>query len=182
MSESATAEKLDESPDAEAPPDAQPESEAPAVIEEVETPVALKVSPPGVNRFGLQAERNQVWRMDVPQKCVPEQCLEEEFWQHVASHLRPGDEIVVMADDMAWKLNLHVINAGHNWAQVAKDAFHQYATQADMPAVASIYSVRYAGTTHKWQVLRKGKLLKEGFETEALARRSAANHEAAVQR
>jgi hypothetical protein len=148
----------------------------------IEVPEDEKVSPPNLNRFGLQDEHNQVWRMNVPHKTVPEQCLEQEFWQHVSSYLRPGDEIVVMADDMAWKMRLHVINAAHNWAQVSQDSFHSYATRDQMESVPSIYAVRYAGTTHKWQVLRKGELLKEGLATEALARRAVSMHEDAVKR
>jgi hypothetical protein len=178
MSEAATAEKLDESP-AEEAPDAQTE-ETPEAVREV--PDELKVSPPGVNRFGLAAEHIQPWLMNVPHKTLPEQCLEQEFWQHISMHLSAGDTIIVRPDDMAWKLELHVINAGHNWAQVAREQFFQFATREEMPKIESIYSVRFAGTTHKWQVLRKGELLKEGIETEALARRAAANHELAARR
>ena len=167
MSEAATAQKIDEPVD----PDAQPE-----------LPTDEKVSPPGVNRFGLQAERNQKWRLDVPHNTSPEQCLDEDYWAHIAGHLRPGDEVRVFPDNMAWELVLHVIDAGHAWAHVAKKAFHEYSTREQMESVPSIYEVRYAGTTHKYQVLRKGKLLKEFIETEALARRAAANHEAAVKR
>ncbi len=170
MSDAATAEKLDESPAEEAP-------DAPQ-----ETTETLKISPPGLNRFGLAAEHIQPWLMNVPQKTLPEQCLEEEFWQHVAMHLSPGDTIIVRPDDMAWKMELHVVNAGHNWAQVAREHFSQFATREELPTVKSIYTTRYAGTTHKWQVLRKGELLKEGIETEALARRAAANHELAARR
>lgn len=175
MSESATAEKLDESPEVEAS-DAQPENDNSNVLDE------LKVSPPGINRFGLQAEHNQTWRMNVSHKTVPEQCLEQDFWQHVAAHLRPGDEIIVQPDDMSWKLRLHVIDAGHNWAQVDKEHFVSFRTKDDMEPVQSVYAVRFAGTTHKYQVLRKGNMLKEGFATEALARQWAANHQAAVKR
>lgn len=187
MSEAATAKKLDESsgddaPDAPDMPDAQPEAQLEKAEMSNEVPEELKVAAPNQNRFGLSGEHVQSWLMNVAHKTHPEQCLEEEFWQHVAMHLRPGDTIIVRPDDMAWKLELHVINAGHNWAQVAKEQFFQFATRDQMPKVESIYSIRYAGTTHKWQVLRKGELLKEGIETEDLARRTAANHEAAVKR
>jgi hypothetical protein len=175
MSEAATNLEMDESPEIEVP-------EAQIDGEYIEVPDDLKISPPGRNRFGEQAERNQKWRMDVPHNTQPEQCYEQEFWQHVAGFLRPGDEIVVMSDDMSWKLCLHVINAGHNWAQVAKESFVQYQTRDQMAPIEPIYSVKFAGTTKKWQVLRKGKLLKEGMETEALARRAAAMHEQAVKR
>ena len=181
MAEAAIAETLDESPVDEAP-DAQPE-EQPEVDElSREIPDELRVSPPNQNRFSLAAEHIQPWLVNVAQQTLPAQCLEQEFWMHISEVMRPGDNIIVRPDDMAWKLVLHVINAGHNWAHVAKKQFFQFSTREQMPKVVSIYSFRYAGTTHKWQVLRKGELLKEFIETEALARRVAANHEQAVKR
>ncbi len=168
MSESATAETLVEDPAGSPAIEAAPEPE--------------KATPPGVNRFGLQAEHNQKWRLNVAIGVTPEQCMEEGFWAHIATHLRPGDEIRVFTDSMSWELVLHVIGAGRAYAHVAKKALYEYATREDQVTLPSIYKIDFAGTTHKWRVIRNDKLLKDGFQTEALARRAAAQHEAAVDR
>lgn len=162
MSETATAEKIDE---AQADP-ATPE----------------KATPPGFGRFGLQVEHNQKWRLNVPIEVTPQQCMDEGFWSHIASYLRPGDEIRVFPDSMVWELVLHVVGAGKNYAHVVKKAFYPLAPREQHVPLPSLYKVDFAGTTHKWRVIRDGKVLREGIETEALARRYVANHEAAINR
>ena len=52
------------------------------------------------------------------------------FWSHIATHLRPADEIRVFPDDMAWELVLHVVDAGQSWANVQTKHFHEYLTRA----------------------------------------------------
>ena len=166
MSEPATAEKIEDTADAP----------------EAKIPEPIKATPPGIGRFGLQVEHNQKWRLNVPMEVTPKQCMDEGFWTHLAAQLRPGDEIRVFPDNMAWELVLHVINAGKAYAHVAKKALYELAPYAEHIKVPSIYKVDFAGTTHRWRVLREGKMLKDNFATEALARRWAANHEAAVNR
>ena len=164
-------------PAAELEPDVQTDE---LEVEIAEEPV--KATSPGVNRFGLQAEHNQKWRLNVPIEVTPEQCMEEGFWAHLATHLRPGDEIRVFTDSMSWELVLHVIGAGRAYAHVAKKAFYEYATSDHKTSLPSIYKIDWAGTTHKWRVIRDNKLLKEGLQTEALAWRAAKQHEEAVTR
>jgi len=165
MSEAATAENIEQT----------------AELEPVEQTPAKAVAP-GINRFGLQAEHNQLWRLNVPIEVTPEQCMDEGFWAHIAAHLRPGDEIRVFPDSMVWELVLHVIGAGKAYAHVAQKAFYNLSPREDQVALPSIYTVDFAGTTHKWRVIREGKVLKDGIQTEGLARRAAAQHEAAVNR
>lgn len=162
MSEAATAEKL-------------PEQDA-------EAPEAVTAKPITEGRIGLEVEKSNRWRVDVPMGCTPEDCMNESFWQHVASRLRPGDEIVAMPDNMAWKLVLHVVGAGRLYAHVVQEELYELAPLEAAIKLPSIYEVKFTGTHHKWAVIRESKPLKDGFETEALARRYAANHEAAVQR
>ena len=164
-------------PAAELEPDVQTDEPEVEIAEE-----PVKATAPGVNRFGLQAEHNQKWRLNVPIEVTPEQCMEEGFWAHLATHLRPGDEIRVFTDSMSWELVLHVIGAGRAYAHVAKKAFYEYATSDHKTSLPSIYKVDWAGTTHKWRVIRDNKLLKEGLQTEALAWRAAKQHEEAVTR
>lgn len=176
MSEAAIAQQIDENADAQSSEvtDQEPKVEP--------TPEPEKAIPPSIGRFGLQVERVQKWRLDVPITVSPEQCMDEGFWTHLAAHLRPGDEVRVLPDDMRWELVLHVVNAGKDFVQVVKKAFYELVPKQQRIALPPKYTFDYAGTTHKHRVLREGKMLKDGFATEALAHRWAANHEAAVNR
>lgn len=149
-------------------------------IEEPE--IEHKVSGITVARFGLQEEHNRIWRVNTPMGVTPKDTLNEHFWEHVSMHLRPGDEIRVMPDNMAWEQVLHVVNAGKLYAHVIQKELYELKPTDEALHLPSVYKVEFAGTTHKWRVIRSGRPLKDGFETEALARRYAANHEAAVQR
>ena len=153
----------------------QPEQEA-------EQPAAVTAKPINEGRIGLEVEKSNRWRVDVPAGTTPEDCMVESYWQHVAIRLRPGDEIVCLPDNMAWKLVLHVVGAGRLYAHVVQEELYELAPLEATIKLPSIYEVKYTGTHHKWAVIRESKPLKDGFDTEDLARRYAQNHEAAVQR
>lgn len=152
------------------------------IEEELQEEVPAKAVPPSLGRFGLQAENNQKWRLNVPIEVTPEQCLDEGFWAHIAMHLRAGDEVRVFPDNMTWELVLHVVDQGKAFAHVVKKAFYELAPTTGQMRLPSVYKVDFAGTTKKWRFIRDGKVVRDGFATEALARRAAANHEAAVER
>jgi hypothetical protein len=162
MSEPATAEAL-------------PEQEA-------EQPEVVTAKPITEGRMGLEVEMSNRWRVNVPMGTTPEDCMKETYWQHVAIRLRPGDEIVCLPDNMAWKLVLHVVGAGRLYAHVVQEELYELAPLEATIRLPSIYEVKFTGTHHKWAVIRESKPLKDGFETEGLARRYAQNHEAAVKR
>ena len=150
---------------------------------EVEAEPLEKAVPITQARFGLADERANRWRIDVPMGISPEQILKDEsYWQHIATFLKPGDEITVMPDNMAWKLILHVAGSGRLFAHVSMISFVELRAAGDLVSIPSIYKIEFQGTHHKWAVIRENKPLKDGFETEGLARRYAQNHEAAVQR
>ena len=162
MSEAATAEQL-------------PEQDA-------EQPEGSTAKPIMEGRLGLEVEKSNRWRVDLPMGVTPKDCLDESFWRHVATKFRPGDEIVCLPDNMAWKLVLHVVGAGRLYAHVVQEELYELAPLEATIKLPSIYEVKFQGTHHKWAVIRGDKPLKDGFETEGLARRYAQNHEAAVQR
>lgn len=162
MSEAATAETL-------------PEQDA-------DQPEGRTAKPINEGRIGLEVEKSNRWRVDLPMGTTVEDCLDEAYWRHVATRFRPGDEIVCMPDNMAWKLILHVVGAGRLYAHVVKEELYELAPLEQAIKLPSIYEVKFLGSHHKWGVIRSGKPLKDGFETEGLARRYAQNHEAAVQR
>ena len=133
-------------------------------------------------RFGLEAEYNQRWRATVPVDTLPEQTLDQGFWANVSMHFNPGDEIVVMPDDMTWKQILHVIGCGKLFAHVMQLELYELQTAEDVPELPPIYVIEYAGPHHKWRVVRDGQPLKSGFRTQSEAGLWAKNHESAVQR
>ncbi len=161
-------------------PDEQPDQETPVVEEAVEVVEKMRSIP--MNRMGLEVEHNNTWRVNVPHGTMPEQLFEESVWAHLAIMLKPGDQINVRPDDMAWELILHVQGVGKTYAHVIEKVFYKLAATERGQRLPSIYKIEYAGTTYKWRVIRGDKLIRDGFESEALARRYAANHEAAVDR
>lgn len=153
-----------------------------------ETPAPLldkpidKVPAITADRFGLANEYRNVWKVTCKPETTPEQVMDQGYWANISMSLRPGDRIVVMPDDMAWELHLRVIGAGRLYAHVVKLEMYTLRSATPPEKLPSIYKIEHAGSHHKWRVLREGQPMKDGFETEALARRWAANHEAAVDR
>lgn len=140
-------------------------------------------APITASRFGLEPEYNTIWRINVPMEVTPEQTLEQGFWCHIAMHIRPGDTIRVLPDNMQWEQVLHVAAKGNQWAHVVqKELYDLRVGKMDRTVVPSRYKIEFAGSHHKWRVLRDGKMLKDGFETDSLANRWAANHEQASHR
>lgn len=133
-------------------------------------------------RFGLEVEASNRWRVTVPMTTDRDDLLDESYWQHIATQLRPGDEIVAMPDNMAWKDIYHVCGSGRLYAHVVRMQQFELTPLEAAVHLPSIYKVEFKGSHHKWAVVRGDVPLKDGFETEALARRYAANHESAVTR
>lgn len=169
--------KAKETPETEAPEtEVQPEVEAP------ELTVVEKAEPVTMHRMALDAEINTHFRITVKQGITPEQCMDEGFWAHLTTRLIPGDTLVVRPDDSAWELVLNVVNVGPNFAHVHKKAYYDLVPAVAREVLPSIYKVEYAGPVHKYRFLREGKMMRDGFATEALAQRAAQQHEMAVNR
>lgn len=133
-------------------------------------------------RFGLAEEARNIWYGTVEKGTTPSQVLEESFYSHVARLLQPGDEIILIADNFAWRKWVQVIACGSIWAQVAELEHYDLTPARPHENLPSKYKVEFAGAHHKWRVLREGDPIKDGFASEKLARQWAANHEAAVNR
>jgi hypothetical protein len=133
-------------------------------------------------RFGLAAEVRNIWRVSVPSATLPEQVMEESFWSNVARLLQPGDEIQILPDSFSWRRDVFVLASGSNWAQVCVLDHYDLTPSKAHQKVPSKYKVEFAGSHHKWRVLREGEPMKDGFASEKIAYQWAANHEAAVNR
>lgn len=142
-----------------------------------------EIKPVSINRFGLADEHRNIWRCNAKIGTSPDQVLEASFYEHIARHLNRGDIIEIMPDDLAWEVNVRVLDHGHNWAIVGERFRIEHQRPAETPdKLGSEYDIKWAGTTDKFAVKYKGELLKKGFATEALAQRFAANHAQALKR
>jgi len=168
------------SPELETIPEAK---EAPAEKNPLlDKPLDIKAKAVNLSRFQLAEAARQVWYVNVDMETTPEHCLDGSFWEHVAKMLQPGDEIIVLPDDMSWELVLHVAGQEPLFAHVVEKSRVDLTPATAPVIVPSRYKVQFAGAHHKWRVLRDDKPLKDGFATADLARRYAANHQAAVAR
>jgi len=156
--------------------------EAPAKKPLLDKPLDVKAKAVTVARVQLAESARNTWYVNVDMETTPEHCLDGSFWEHVAKLLQPGDEIHVLPDDMSWELVLHVAGQEPLFAHVVKKALYDLVPATAPVIVPSRYKVQFAGAHHKWRVLRDDKPLKDGFATADLARRYAANHQAAVAR
>ncbi len=174
---SEAAEKLDPT-EAEQSNDETPAQEA---APEVEVPNHIK--PVGVNRFAPAEQKRNHFVVYCKHGTDPESVLQVEFWEHVARWLGRGDLIEVMPEDLAWEMSVRVLDKGHNWALVKKREFFDYGgatkVKSEMP---QSYNVDWTGPINKFRVTFNGEKLKDGFATEELARRYAANHAQALKR
>lgn len=150
--------------------------------EEPKLEVVKKAEPITMHRMAAEVEVNTHWRMTVKQDTTPEQCMDEGYWCHVTNRLIPGDTLIVRPDDSSWELILNVVNCGQNFAHVHKKSFCELVSSEPRTPAPSIYKVEFAGPIHKWRFLREGKMMRDGFATEALAQRAASQHQMAVNR
>ena len=158
------------------------EAKTDVVTDEVEPTPFEKAKALTMSRFHLKADRLNTWYVESEMGTTVEQVKDETYWANISMHLRAGDEIHVMPDDMSWELVLHVAGAGNQFAHVIEKSLHNLKPATAPVKLPSIYTVEFAGSHHKWRFLRDGKMMRDGFETESLARLAAANHEAAVNR
>ena len=158
-----------------------PQTDNTDVVETLEQPF-VQAKALTNSRFGLAPEGMNIWLVTVEMGITVEQIMDGSFWANVARSLLPGDEIIVRPDDMSWKLVLHVAGQEPLFAHVTKISYVDLTPSTPPVHVPSRYKITHAGSHHKWRVLRDGSPLKDGFETADLARRYAANHQAAVDR
>lgn len=122
--------------------------------------------------FGLAEQRRNIWLATASGVITEADVLEHSFWAHVARHLQPCDEIIVMHESNEWRLHLAVLSVdkvgasvgviiANNWREVAKDALD----------VSDAFSVRWRGPYDRFGVVRKdtGEVIKAGFQTKEAA-------------
>lgn len=121
-------------------------------------------------RFRLNSA-GQVWQewAAMPEAGTPfESLLDDAYWAHVSSKMKPSDVIRVMPDDGAYEAWLRVMDCGRLYARVTLWGDKQdFASGSEQVTVGSSddYKVEYAGPYHKHRVvrLRDKEVMKTGF-------------------
>jgi len=139
------------------------------------------VKPVNMGRFREAQYSRNIFTVTVEPGVTVEDVCEQGFWQHIGAMLKAGDRIEVMDDMMSYYAELIVIAADRLWAQVGVIREIDLTTfqGGEIPIPEQHYEVNFAGLTVKWRELYKGNVMKDGFETEGLARRWCSNHAAA---
>ena len=123
-------------------------------------------------RFALAEHTRAIYFATVEESIKPEHVLQPDFWRHVASQLRPYDEIIVATDSCAWRMELLVCDVWHCGARVVE------LSRVDMTAegeggndVADDLRVQWRGPVNKFCVVRASDkvILKGGLENKNTA-------------
>ena len=133
------------------------------------------------SRFALASFKFNVYSVVIPEGDTLEDCQKPEYWAHVASKLRAGDEIRVVNDQSSLYARFYVLEAGNIWAKVA--VIESAVLSASVPASVGDgvkIEVKFAGPHHRWRVTRlmggNREILQANFETEDTAKAWAADY------
>lgn len=138
-------------------------------------------------RFHLAEHERNVHSITVEENITRVQIINPAFLAHVASKLRPYDQVEVRCDDGTIFARLLVLQAERTWARVHVLEWHDLTTrdislsqaaaegEAGEPQAAvdkeQEYLIAYKGTHKKWCVIRKSDsaYVRESEETKVAA-------------
>ena len=127
-------------------------------------------------RMGLREERRQDWVVNAEAGTTIEDVLDPQYWSHMAAQMLPAARVEVFVETGEWMLDLLVLNAGRNWAQVHVLHHYELAERADTMPAAQRHRVEWKGPQLKWCVIRNADseiVLKEMASKAAAAERLA---------
>jgi len=110
-----------------------------------------------------------------------EEILKPEWWANVAMNLKPMDEIIVRAEDGAYRLHLFVENCGRTWAKVRFVSEPLIMQTLDTPEVSvgdGEFLVKWFGPHDRYCVLRASdkEKISKGHQTRDAAELWAKEH------
>jgi hypothetical protein len=122
-------------------------------------------------RFQLAEQTRAIYFVTVETHIKPEDVLNPDFWRHVASQLRPYDEIIVATDSCEWRMELLVCDVWHCGVRVVERS------RVDMTAeeeggndVADDLRVKWRGPVNRWCVVRTdGVIMRGGLDNKNVA-------------
>lgn len=112
-----------------------------------------------------QAEYTRVvFSVSLDQGQSYEDCLEGDFWVHVANKVHVGDRIEVTGAGGEWFAELYVGSVGKGWLKVAS---MRYVELAQKPEAMAEYKISWGGPKAKHRVIRVSDLtvMQDGFNT-----------------
>lgn len=113
------------------------------------------------------------WYFRADSEVSQEEILDPKFYVHVASRMKSGDRIEVMAGDLTWFVELLVVFAEKSSVKVFPLTVHKLVKdEKDEKDEFPDYIIRWAGDTAKHRVVRKAdrSVMKSGFPTAEEAR------------
>lgn len=118
------------------------------------------------------------WAVNADAGTPIEEVLKPEYWANVASQMTAFDEVIVRADDGAYRLHLFVEASGRTWAkvrQIGEPLLMQSKDAPEIPVADGEYAVKWAGPTDKWRVIRANDkaIITKGHATRDLAEQAA---------
>jgi len=133
------------------------------------------------SRFKLAEHERNVHNICVEDGITRAQIINPAFLAHVASKLRPYDEILVRCDDGTVFARMLVLQSERTWARVHILEWHDLTTRdvaqsqnetSEMVAEkAAEFKVEYKGSHKKWCVIRQSDsaIVRDGEESKAAA-------------
>jgi hypothetical protein len=113
---------------------------------------------------------------------IEAEVLQESYWAHVASQLKPNDIIIATPNDRSFWAELLVNGAGRLWADVQVLRWIERGEVRVSVKEKSDYRVEWSGGHGKWRVVRGQDVVKEGFDTEKDANKWVDSHTEALLR
>lgn len=144
------------------------------------TDVSRLVSPLKNSEFGAAEFRRQIWQAFPKPGVSLDDCLEQSYWRHVATQVKSGDRIELLAEDMSWYAEVIVIASGRLWAKVQTITYVELDANALAAQDDATYQVQWGGPAVRWRVLDGNEVVKDNFQTKEDAQRWAQAHDQAV--
>ena len=116
------------------------------------------------------------WRVTITNDTSNQDVVKPVFWGHIAKMLRSGDVIEVLSDDQTRFMELLVLYSRRTEACVAVLREQNIKAAAKIDEIVSDYQIVFRGQRFKYGVMRGKDVVKDGFETEDLAKEHLSVH------
>ena len=122
-------------------------------------------------RFSLAEHKRNVWFVVPEDGTTPDETLEAAYWSHAAPKMRPCDEVIIHSENGAWRLHLHVLATGRNWAKVTVLSKHDFGVVEAQAVSSPDFEIKWRGPNGKYAVIRKsdGVVIKDKFDSDPAA-------------
>ncbi len=123
------------------------------------------------SRIHLAEAVRTIYFATVEMHLKPDDVLKPDFWRHVASQLRPYDEIIVGSDSCDWRMELLVADVWHCGVRVVEvRRIDMTSEDAGGNDVADDLRVKWRGPVNRWCVVRTdGVIMRGGLDNKNTA-------------